>query len=130
MIYAIIKSGGKQIKASAGDSIIVEKINVEGKYEFTEIVAIFDGKELHVGKPLLKGAVVKGVMQKQGKGKKIKILRTKAKSNWARHQGHRQPYTRFFIEEIILSGKAIDKAKAPAAKKTETKKTSSKEEEK
>ena len=126
MIYAIIKSGGKQIKATVGESIIVEKIETEGTYEFTEVLAIYDGKKLHVGKPFLKSAVVKGEMLKQGKGKKIKILRTKQKSNWARHQGHRQPYTRFFISELVLDGKSIDKA-APK-KAAETKKASSNEE--
>ena len=121
MKYAILKSGGKQIKAIAGESIIVEKLNIEGAHEFHEVLAVYDGKKLHIGKPLVKGAVVKATLQKQGKGKKIKILRTKAKSNWARHQGHRQPYSRLFIDEIIMDGKSIDKA-AKAAAKTSSKK--------
>ena len=126
MKYAIIKTGGKQIKAIAGESIIVEKLNVEGAHEIHEVLAVYDGKKLHIGKPLVKGAVLKTTVQKQGKGKKIKILRTKAKSNWARHQGHRQPYTRLFVDEIIMDGKSVDKAKATANAQT-TKKESSKE---
>jgi large subunit ribosomal protein L21 len=81
MKYAIIKSGGKQIKAVAGESIIVEKINAEGALELNEVLAVYDGKKLHIGKPMLKSAVVKTTVLKQGKAKKIKILRTKAKSN-------------------------------------------------
>ena len=110
MKYAIIKSGGKQIKAVAGEAILVEKINAEGSLEINEVLAVYDGSKLHVGKPLLENASVKTTVQKQGKGKKIKILRTKAKSNWARHQGHRQPYTRLFVNEIVLDGKTVDKA--------------------
>ena len=121
MKYAIIKSGGKQIKAVAGESIIVEKINAEGSLEIKEVLAVYDGNKLHIGKPLVDGAVVKTTIQKQGKGKKIKILRTKAKSNWARHQGHRQPYTRLFVEEIILNGSSVDKATAKVATKSSEK---------
>jgi large subunit ribosomal protein L21 len=81
MKYAIVKSGGKQIKAVAGESIIVEKLNVEGNVELNEVLAVYDGKKLHIGKPTVKSAVVKTEVLKHGKGKKIKILRTKAKSN-------------------------------------------------
>ena len=119
MKYAIIKSGGKQIKAVAGESIIVEKIDAEGAVEINEVLAVYDGNKLHIGKPLVDGALVKTNVQKHGKGKKIKILRTKAKSNWARHQGHRQPYTRLFVDEIVLNGKTVDKAANVATTKEE-----------
>jgi len=66
MKYAIIKSGGKQIKAVAGESIIVEKINAEGSLEIKEVLAVYDGNKLHIGKPLVDGAVVKTTIQKQG----------------------------------------------------------------
>lgn len=104
--YAIIKTGGKQIKVEIGQPIWVEKLNDEiGKQiKFKEILAYSDGKKLFYGKPLLKGEV-KATIQKQGKGKKLTIFRTKAKSNWSRKQGHRQPYTRLLINDIVITGK-------------------------
>ncbi len=100
--YAIIKTGGKQIKVTVGESIWVEKLDVEvGKtFNFNEVLAYSDGKKLSYGKPLLKGATVKATVQKQGRGQKLTIFRTKAKSNWARKQGHRQPYTRLLVDAI------------------------------
>ena len=101
--YAIIKTGGKQIRVSVGEPIWVEKleVGVGSVFEFTEILAYSDGDKLLYGKPLLNG-VVKATAQKQGKGKKLTIFRTKAKSNWSRKQGHRQPYTRLLIESISV----------------------------
>ncbi len=102
--YAIIKTGGKQIKVQVGEPIWVEKLDVEvgTKYSFNEILAYSDGNKLSYGKPLLTGEVV-ATVQKQGRGPKLTIFRTKAKSNWSRKQGHRQPYTRLLIEEIKVN---------------------------
>lgn len=108
-IYAMIKTGGKQIKVTVGESIMIEKLNNQSgeTVEFHEVLAISNGKELVIGKPLVKGAVVHAEVQKQGKAKKVQIFRTKAKSNWARRQGHRQPYTRLLVKEIILDGNKV-----------------------
>lgn len=102
--YAIIKSGGKQIKVTVGEPVWVEKLNEEigAKISIKEILAYSDGNKLSYGKPLLNGEVI-ATVQKQGKGPKLTIFRTKAKSNWARKQGHRQPYTRLLIEEIKVN---------------------------
>lgn len=104
--YAIIKTGGKQIKVAIGESIISEKINSEAGtiIEFNEVVAAYNGSDLIIGKPFVSSAVVKAEVQKQGKAKKVQIFRTKAKSNWARRQGHRQPYTRLLVKEITIDG--------------------------
>ncbi len=113
MIYAIIKSGGKQIKVHAGMAIWVEKLKEQegSKVKFTEVKAVYDGKELKVGTPNLK-AEVTATVKKQGKGKKLKIFRTKEKSNWDREMGHRQPYSRVLIEDIILDGTKLAAKKA------------------
>ncbi len=101
--YAIIKTGGKQIKVCVGKPIWIEKLNnnIGEKVIFKEILAYSDGNKLKYGKPLLNGEV-KATVQKQGKGPKLVIFRTKAKSNWSRKQGHRQPYTRLIIDEINI----------------------------
>ncbi len=99
--YAIIKTGGKQIKVQVGEPIWVEKLEAEigEKVSFKEVLAHSNGTKLSYGKPLLDGEVI-ATVQKQGKGPKLTIFRTKAKSNWSRKQGHRQPYTRLLVEEI------------------------------
>ena len=114
MAYAIIKTGGKQVKVTVGQPIWIEKLNSDENATFTfdEVVALHDGTKLHIGKPTVAGATVTGTVQKQGKGKKLIIFRTKAKSNWKRKQGHRQPYTRVMIDSINLGG-----AKSAAAPK-------------
>ncbi len=102
--YAIIKTGGKQVKVTVGEPIWVEKLEAEvgTQISFTEIVAYSDGKKLSYGKPLLTGEVT-ATVQKQGKGPKLTIFRTKAKSNWSRKQGHRQPYTRLLVDAIKVN---------------------------
>lgn len=113
-MYAIIATGGKQYKVQEGDIIYVEKLGVEADetYEFTNVLAVSDGEKLTVGSPMVDGVVVTGKVIKNGKGKKINIIKFKAKKNYRKRQGHRQPYTKVQIEKIG----------APAAKKT-TRKT-------
>lgn len=101
-MYAIIETGGKQIKVAAGDVIYVEKLPVEAgeTVTFDQVLVVSD-KKMTVGTPYLKGASVVGKVEKQGKGKKIRIYKYKAKSGSThRRQGHRQPYTKVLIETI------------------------------
>jgi large subunit ribosomal protein L21 len=101
-MYAIIKTGGKQYKVSEGDEIIIEKLEVEEKSEvtFEEVLGIFDGETVKVGKPLVEGAKVTATVVKNGKGPKIRIFKYKHKTNYRRRQGHRQPFTKVKIEKI------------------------------
>ena len=96
-MYAIIETGGKQIKVEEGSVIFVEKLDAaEGSTVEFDKVLFADGK---IGHPFLEGAKVTGVVEKQGKGRKITIVKYKAKkSSTRRKQGHRQPYTRIKIE--------------------------------
>jgi len=98
-MYAIIETGGKQIKVEDGSVIWVEKLDAqEGENVTFDKVLYVDGK---VGKPFVEGASVTGVVEKQGKGKKITIVKYRPKkSSTRRKQGHRQPYTRVKIESI------------------------------
>lgn len=98
-MYAIIETGGKQIKVEKDAVIYVEKLNAEeGETVTFDKVLFVDGI---VGKPYVEGAKVTGVVEKQGKGKKIIIVKYKAKkSSTRRKQGHRQPYTAVKIEAI------------------------------
>lgn len=98
-MYAIIETGGKQIKVEQDAVIFVEKLDVnEGETVTFDKVLFANGK---IGKPYVEGATVTGVVEKQGKGKKITIIKYKAKkSSSHRKQGHRQPYTRVKITAI------------------------------
>lgn len=104
MEYGIIKSGGKQVKVVPGESIWVEKLDVEVGTEhiFEDVLMVFDGKEMKVGNPFVKNAKIVATVEKQGKNPKLTIFRTKAKSNWSTKKGHRQPYTRLLIKEIKI----------------------------
>lgn len=120
MKYVIIKTGGKQIKTWTGKSIWVEKISNEigETIFFDDVLAIYDGENFHVGTPKL-DAKIKGIVEKQGKGRKLVIFRTKQKSNWSKKQGHRQPYTRIYVTEINLNGKTIEKIDFKVSSKQE-----------
>jgi large subunit ribosomal protein L21 len=103
-VYAIIKTGGKQYKVSEGDSIFIEKLNAaEGEsVTFEEVLSVVDGDTVKIGAPLVEGAKVTAKVEKNGKDKKIRIFKYKAKSNYRRRMGHRQPFTKVVIEKISV----------------------------
>ena len=101
---AIIVTGGKQYTVSEGDIIFVEKLGVEAEetVKFDEVLAVLDGENTKIGTPVVEGAVVEAKVVKNGKGKKIHILRYKAKKGEKKKIGHRQPYTKVEITKIAL----------------------------
>lgn len=104
-MYAIIKSGGKQYCVKEGDVIEVEKLNLtEGQAEvsFNDVLAVNNGSMV-VGTPNVAGAVVTAEVVEQGKGPKVIIFKYKAKKDYRRKQGHRQPYTKVKITNISES---------------------------
>ena len=100
-MYAIIKTGGKQYCVEEGKVITIEKLDVEAGAEvaFDEVLLV-SGDSVKIGQPTLAGAKVTGKVLEQGKGAKIRIFKYKAKSNYRRRQGHRQPFTKVQIEKI------------------------------
>jgi len=101
-VYAVVETGGKQYRVSEGDTIFVEKLNVaEGDEVTLDRVLLLnkDGKT-QVGTPYVEGAKVMAKAVKQGKGKKIVVFKYKAKKNYRKKTGHRQPYTKLVIESI------------------------------
>ncbi|MEI3518957.1 MAG: 50S ribosomal protein L21 [Clostridia bacterium] len=110
-MYAIIETGGKQYRVKNGDQIAVEKLsNVEdgSKVVFDKVLVVGEGADVKVGAPYVEGSVVEGKVIETGKGKKVVIFKYKAKKDYRKKQGHRQPYT---LVEIT----AVDGEKAPAA---------------
>ncbi|AWN61725.1 50S ribosomal protein L21 [Streptococcus sobrinus] len=99
--YAIIKTGGKQVKVEVDQAIYVEKLDVEAGAEVTfDQVVLVGGDKTVVGTPIVQGATVVGTVEKQGKQKKVVTYKYKPKKGSHRKQGHRQPYTKVLIKSI------------------------------
>ena len=116
-MYAVIETGGKQYKVQEGDVITVEKLKAEAgdTITFDKVLLMSDGKEVKVGTPYLAEAVTGSVVE-NGKGKKVIIFKYKAKKDYRKKQGHRQPYTMVKIESLGGSKQsAPKKASAPKA---------------
>ncbi|ARD47028.1 50S ribosomal protein L21 [Sporosarcina sp. P37] len=102
-MYAIIETGGKQIKVEAGQEIFIEKIAGEADEVVTfDKVLMVGGDDVKVGAPFVEGATVTGKVVKQGRAKKLVVFKYKAKKNYHKKQGHRQPYTKIVIDGINL----------------------------
>ena len=116
-MYAVIESCGKQYKVAEGDVVFFEKLDAEEgkKITFDKVVLVSDDGKVQVGNPYVKGVKVEGKVIVHGKSKKIIVFKMKAKKNYRRKQGHRQPYTKVEITGIKTATK-----KAETAKKAET----------
>ena len=101
-MYAIIKTGGKQYRVQEGANIFVEKLDadVDSNVVFDQVLAVVNDGDVKVGAPVVEGAKVTAKVLAQGKEKKILVFKYKAKSNYRRRQGHRQPFTKVSIEKI------------------------------
>ena len=103
-MYAIIKTGGKQYKASEGDVLVIEKLDAEegASVTFNEVLLVVDGEEIKLGRPFVEGAKVTATVETNGKGPKIHIFKYKSKNNYRRRQGHRQPFSKVKIDKIEI----------------------------
>lgn len=100
-MYAIIETGGKQVKVSEGTTIYVEKLDAEVEATVTfDKVLMLGGEDVKMGNPYLNGVTVEGTVEKHGKQKKIIVFKMKPKKKYRRKQGHRQPYTKVTITKI------------------------------
>ncbi len=141
VMYAIIESCGRQYKVAEGDVVFFEKLDAEEgkKVTFDNVILVSDNKKVEVGAPYVKDVKVEGKVVSHGKGKKILVYKYKAKKNYRRTQGHRQPYTKVEItkiktasekvEEKVTAVKAeVKEASAKPATKATTKKVETKKE--
>ena len=101
---AVIVTGGKQYTVAQGDVLFIEKLGAEADatVKFDQVLAVLDGENSVIGTPAVEGAVVEAKVIKNGKGKKLDIIKYKAKKGQKRHIGHRQPYTKVEITGINL----------------------------
>ncbi|UOF90149.1 50S ribosomal protein L21 [Fodinisporobacter ferrooxydans] len=101
-MYAILQTGGKQYRVQEGDVLYIEKLTAEegADVSFEQVMLVEKDGQVTVGSPFVTGAAVTGKVVKHGKGKKIIVFKYKAKKNYRRKQGHRQPFTQVQITGI------------------------------
>lgn len=99
-MFAIIQSGGKQYRVTEGDVLRLEQLGAEPGETVELGVMLLGGDEVKVGSPLIEGASVKAEVLGHGRGEKVHVYKFKAKANYRRKTGHRQPYTEVRITEI------------------------------
>ncbi|OGT30379.1 MAG: 50S ribosomal protein L21 [Gammaproteobacteria bacterium RIFCSPHIGHO2_12_FULL_35_23] len=101
-MYAIIKTGGKQYKVTAGQSLKIEKLALEpgSKVDFEEVLLVAKDDDIKVGTPFIKGIKVSAEVIEHGRAKKIKIIKLKRRKHHMKRQGHRQDYTAVKIINI------------------------------
>jgi len=131
-MYAVFRTGGKQYRAVKGDVLRFEKIEAEegATISFDDVLLIGEGADIKVGNPVLSGSSVSGKVLRQGKSKKVPVVKFKRRQNYLRQGTHRQFFTEVEITAISASGikKATPKAEAgvPVAEKAAPKKTAPK----
>jgi large subunit ribosomal protein L21 len=137
-MYAVFRSGGKQYRASKGETLKLEKIDADegAKVEFDEVLLVGEGSDIKVGSPLLSGTSVSATVIRQGKSKKVSVVKFRRRQNYLRQHTHRQFFTEVEITGIGAGGKAAAKkadadkpaasAEKPAAKKVAKKKPAAK----
>ena len=102
-MYAIIETGGKQYRVEKGDVLSVEKLPAEAgeTVEISKVLALGDENGLYIGKPYIRGARVVLKVLEQGRGEKILVFKYKPKKSYRRLKGHRQPFSKVAVDEII-----------------------------
>jgi large subunit ribosomal protein L21 len=105
-VYAVIMSGGKQYRVSEGEVIRVEKLDIESgaSVEFKDVLLVKSDDKTYIGKPLVQGALVQGVLESQGKDEKVLVFKYKKKKQYRRTRGHRQQHSEVRIEKINVAG--------------------------
>ena len=101
-MYAVIKTGGKQYKVAAGETIKVELLDAEVGAEVTidQVLAVGTGAELKIGAPLVAGATVKATVVSHGKHDKVRIFKLRRRKHYKKSRGHRQNYTELAISAV------------------------------
>ena len=101
-MYAVIKTGGKQYRVSAGDVLRVETLSAEegAIWTFDQVMMISDGDDLNIGTPIIEGAKVEAQIRSHGRAKKIEIIKFRRRKHHQKRTGHRQNYTEICIQSI------------------------------
>jgi len=127
-MYAVFRSGGKQYRAVKGDVLRLEKIEADegATIKFDEVLLLGEGSDIKVGSPLLSGSTVSGKVIRQGKSKKVPVVKFKRRQNYLRQGSHRQFFTEVEITGISGAGAKAAAPKTEAAEKPAAKKVAKK----
>jgi len=127
-MYAVFRTGGKQYRAVKGDVLRLEKIEADegATIKFDEVLLLGEGSDIKVGSPLLSGSSVSGKVLRQGKSKKVPVVKFKRRQNYLRQGTHRQFFTEVEITAISAVGAKAAAPKAEAAEKPADKKVAKK----
>lgn len=102
--FAVIMTGGKQYKVRVGDIIKIERLTEDykqgDKVVFDQVLLVDNGLDTTLGAPFINGAKVEGIYQREGKARKVKVVKYKAKSRYLKKNGHRQIFTEVKISAI------------------------------
>lgn len=103
-MYAVVKSGARQYRASVGDTITVERLPAEvgQQLELGEVLLVADGEQIEIGQPTIGGAKILATVVAQEKGPKIRIFKYHPRKRYRQRAGHRQRYTRLRVDEIVM----------------------------
>jgi len=103
-VYAVVETGGKQYKVSAGETVEVDKLSLEvgEKVELDRVLLLSDGEDVRVGQPTVEGAKVLATVTDHVKGPKLIVFKYRPKQRYRRKKGHRQTYTRLTVDEIVV----------------------------
>ena len=101
-MYAVIKTGGKQYRVSAGQKLKIEQIPADIGQEISldQVLSVGEGETLKIGTPFVEGAAVKATVLAQGRHDKVKIFKMRRRKHYQKHQGHRQNYTEIRIDAV------------------------------
>ena len=129
-MYAVFRSGGKQYRAAKGDVLRLEKIEADegASVAFDDVLLIGEGSDIKVGNPVLSGSSVSAKVLRQGKSRKVPVVKFKRRQNYLRQGSHRQFFTEVEITDISATGakKAAPKKDDKAAEKAPVKKAAAK----
>ncbi len=105
-MYAVILSGGKQYCVAEGETVRLEKLGADSgdQIEFKDVLLVKTDDKTYIGKPLVEGALVRGVVEGNGQSDKVLVFKYKKKKQYRRTRGHRQVYTDVRIEQINVAG--------------------------
>ena len=121
VMFAVIKSGGRQYKVSVGQTLEVNRLPVEvgEQVHFNEVMLISDANNTMIGTPRIENAAVLATATKQGRGKKLIVFKYKPKKRIRHRRGHRQELTILTIEDIVADGKSLITGEAPKSRQEE-----------
>jgi len=126
-VYAVIDTGGKQVRVQEGGTVRVERLHAAPGDEVTldRILLVGGTDKTEIGAPAVAGALVRARVLRQGRGRKIRVMKYKSKAHYRRRSGHRQAFTELRIEKIEFAAEAGERpveksadAEKPAAART------------